>query len=81
MQPLNFNILAHSFKKVYGSNILDHLFEIYGLEIIIKANEEAPNRPSSGLIQGLLSTLDGVRGTLRTKQMIRILDEASTRVS
>lgn len=48
MKPLNFNMLAYSFKTLYGSNILDRLFEIYGLEIIIRANEETSNRLNSG---------------------------------
>lgn len=46
---LNLNMVAYCFKKLHGCHILDHLFEIHGLEIKkIKANEEAPNRLNSG---------------------------------
>lgn len=67
LKPPNFNTLAYSFKVFYGSNISDHHFEMYGLEIIVRANEEAPKRQNSGPIQGMLRTSDGVVGTLRMK--------------
>ena len=60
-------MLAYSFKVLYGSNISDHLFEMYGLEITVRANEEAPKRQNSGPIQGKLRTSDGVVGPLRMK--------------
>lgn len=45
-------MLAYSLKKkLHGSNILDHLFEIYGLEIIMRATEEAPKRSNPGYTQ------------------------------